>query len=75
MNDICIQSKDTRQKSVFTKFEGCSSGRKPSVAFVIFHTFAFKSAGKIIEKCMENKNATERFLGQQHPSNLVNTIF
>ena len=30
---------------------------------------------KIIDKCIENKSATERFLAHLHLSNLVNTIF
>ena len=41
-------------KSVFTKFEGFSSARKHSVAFLTFHTFACKLVGNIIDKCMEN---------------------
>ena len=32
---------DTRQKFLFTKFEGCSWARKHSVAFLMFHTFAY----------------------------------
>ena len=66
------QGKDTRQTSIFTKFEGCSCASKPSVAFLTFHTFACKLAGKIIDKWMENYKGTELFLAQVHPSNLVN---
>ena len=48
------QSKNTRQKSEFTKFEEFSCARKPSVAFLTFHAFACKLAGKIIDKCTES---------------------
>ena len=49
------------KKSVFTKFKGCGCAEKPSVAFLAFHTFACKFAGKIIDKCMEIKTGLNIF--------------
>ena len=46
MNIYEYQSKDTGNKSVFTKFEEYSYAKKPSVAYSTFHTFVCKLAGK-----------------------------
>ena len=44
-----VKIKDTKQKIAFTKFEGRSCARKSSVAFLTFHMFPCKLAGKKLE--------------------------
>ena len=64
----------SRQKVVFTKFEGCRCAGKRLVAFLIFHTIDHNFSPETFRQ-MVTKLKAQLATVQLQPFNLTNTIF